>query len=672
MSDENVVQQKFTALLKETCVFFEEVDVSSEKDLKSLQSLRMCALDLLAQRSNPAYGSYLAYILGVSNIPTHYPLQPIRFLSLIAATSQNLPSDYPIEDLALAAFFADLGFRASWLGHHNDHRNVVAYRLDGLRLPWIPPQIREWITYHHDPGKDTSPNKILSFYARLLELIHGLGTDQSKPSTFTPVRAMTIVMNEFGAHPEAVKTALRTLSAYPISAWVRLNTGEVCIVIGTTPGQPTRPIVGSWINSEWVVRDLAKETSLQITREEIPSTTQQHFMNSPAYWIPGWSGSKSLSPQELTEAFSKNVTDDKINDVIDHGDNEAMSEFLPTPELAPQIQNKIQTHRSNTAPRTPLDNPLGQEELSKIREDWNTRVKQVEEAVLNLKMGVIESYKRENESYKALFQELGANVAEGIPKHAKKSAIGLVSLIQKRIEGIETYLNTARESFKEKKSGLQNIIEKLSEQGRAIQLLLSKQSDQDPLTKLLKQLVDPWITRITQAEASLYGPNWADPAEFAALETLMAKTQVYAEELLMGKGLMTRWEDEFTPAMAQTLEKARVETMNRIQLSTEEIQKGLQLQEHIYRLAHIVENHLAWNTLQRGLTEKQKGQMGDAIHHFEEAVRLQNNFWEAYACLGLCYLGKKDKRAIPIFEAAIKLNPSESSLKACLELSKRL
>src|SRR5476651_364919 len=110
------IQKKFEKLLKETGGFFSNQDQSPDEDRRTIDHLRFSALDLASDVAHPDFERFMAYLLGVTNIQTDYPLQTIRLMCLTLKLSwaEGLAKESRLEELVTAAFLADFGFRAAW------------------------------------------------------------------------------------------------------------------------------------------------------------------------------------------------------------------------------------------------------------------------------------------------------------------------------------------------------------------------------------------------------------------------------------------------------------------------------------------------------------------------------------------------------------------------------
>jgi tetratricopeptide (TPR) repeat protein len=649
----HVLQRKFEDLLRETCSFFEELDVNGPRDLAMLQSLRTLALELAAERAHPDFPAFIAYLLSVTDISTHYPLQPIRYLALVAYACHvgGVSQDTPMDELFLAAFLADLGFRASWLGHQGDHRQVVTYRLEALKQPWVTPRIHHWILEHHDAAKDSSPKKVLSFMSRFLELAHGLGNDLAKPQIFPPALALEKVVKDYTAYPDSIKTALKTLSSFPLGTWVRLSSGEAVLVVCPNPDKPLRPVVGYWHADTWKLRDLSQELAVHIAREEAPSLAQRAFSNTPSYWISGWKETKALQAQVLADAF--NVV---INSVENAGPKK-QDDIIPGGERA-QDPHVLLGDVPPPAPAPILDAPSA-EELGRFRDDWAIYVRQVEEAVDRLKMGVVESYKRENERYKSILKNSGLSSAAPEPR-AAVDFTALAAPMERRLSSAQEYLSTARTALQEKRHAFQ---EMLHHTAKALQFFAT----QSPTIS-----VSSIEARITAAEAELLGNAWTEPPAFQELDMAIGTGKQFIESLKKGLEDPLVWERATSPRVDSAWEQARAEASRQLQWQTQKIQEQRHLAEAFTKLFKAIQATTLMDHILRGITARQKGQWAEAEAYFMKAITLHPEAWEAYACLGLCYLGQKDKRAIQAFEKSSTLNPQEISLRQCLDLSKKI
>lgn len=91
-------------------------------------------------------------------------------------------------------------------------------------------------------GEEIHP---LALYVAIANLYDKLTSDHSGLKRVMPHEACEILMGMVGkAFPlEPVRMFLRNIAAYPTGSTVRLNTGEIGVVVDQNPSIPTRPIV---------------------------------------------------------------------------------------------------------------------------------------------------------------------------------------------------------------------------------------------------------------------------------------------------------------------------------------------------------------------------------------------------------------------------------------------
>ncbi|HVO33073.1 MAG TPA: hypothetical protein VMU17_04100 [Elusimicrobiota bacterium] len=396
------LQQKFIALLQTTTSLFETQEQHVDKERAVIQAIHDGAIDMAREALTPVFERFLAYLLAVNAIEADYPLQAIRFLSLVARSTAiaAVPAGQS-SDLATAAFFADLGFRPSWLGQKGTHSELTGYHLRNMGFHWFSPALHSLIDHHHDADADSSPFKCLSLWSRYLELVYGMGSDNPPGANVLPSQALETLVEERPQASAGIKIILKTISAFPLGSWVQLSSGTPALVIGANPLNPLRPRVGyatpgrqgAWA---WQEHALQQEPSLHALKEIHPSPAQSGFVNRPQLWIQGWQGEPIAAGEDWAAIF-RQAAEDPANPATTPGGSveRVWSGQAPAPRPpAPGTDHVVPSSEGADA------------ELKKLRSDWESHVKLMEESVLKLRGGLVESYRRENDHFREILGAL--------------------------------------------------------------------------------------------------------------------------------------------------------------------------------------------------------------------------------------------------------------------------
>src|SRR4051812_34245379 len=175
----NTLQPKFVALMTGVASLFAAQEAHADKDSSLIEHLRAQALALSKEAAQADFAPFLAHLLGGNETAAQYPLQSVRMLCLTAHALQGLPevSRQTFEDTCLAAFFADIGFRAAWLGQKGTHAELSAYRMRDMHFTWLTPTLERLVLFHHEGERDMSPFSLLSLAAKYLGIVYGMGVD---------------------------------------------------------------------------------------------------------------------------------------------------------------------------------------------------------------------------------------------------------------------------------------------------------------------------------------------------------------------------------------------------------------------------------------------------------------------------------------------------------------
>ncbi len=516
------LQQKFQSLLQGTTALFTSQEQNTARDHSAIDALRQTALALAAEAGTPSFEPFLAYLLGSTSIDAHYSLQVIRMLALItrAVHVENLRSNVPLEDLSTAAFLADMGFRVVWIGQKNSHTELITSRLKDMHFPWFKPGIERLIMNHHEPASDLSPSKIFSLCAHYLAMAYALGTDETLPSTLSPTKAMEALIEEHPQEALGVKILLKTLSAFPLGSWVELSNGQAALVTGTNPSNPLRPRVGIYRAAKtgggnWEEHALGKEPALHIVRELNPTPGQLALVNHPHLWIRGWQGTGTLSPEEwqsLSHVGSSGEGDGASSSRIRASQSQTVEHLLSGKTLpaAPSFGGA-------PAPLSKVQWESSEQELKKLRTDWDAYVRVIEESVGKLKMGLVDSYRRENDRYRELLDHMMhrqtsiapepiAATQEALePREVQTGMDARLERLSNEKEAIRAQLRRLREDLAALKDT--PLAQRPPEDTQAIQLLIAKTLEDLDTTE--RELLEPlaiaapteekdWIDRFTR------------------------------------------------------------------------------------------------------------------------------------------------------------------------------
>ena len=312
------LKDKFEQLLEATTAFFTDQQGNIAKDREAVAQMRHMALALAAEVEKPrTFERFLAYLLGTHTIEALYPLHAIQLMCLVVNTlRQNDVTITQRDEIATAAFFADFGCRGAWLSYQNAHAGAAIFHLRDLAAQWWTPWVERMILFHHDPQMDPSPKHIFSVAAQFLALTRGTGIDVAGQDLYSPQQAIEKIIENNALDAEGRKLFLNAFSVYPLGSWVRLNTGEIGLVIANhNAGNPLRPIVGIYHEgqsygmrrSEPSCRevDLKKHVTTFIAGDIQPTAEQKNLFLAPHLWIHNWnrfSVEDEPAVEELPEA----------------------------------------------------------------------------------------------------------------------------------------------------------------------------------------------------------------------------------------------------------------------------------------------------------------------------------------------------------------------------------
>jgi hypothetical protein len=311
------LKEKFEQLLEATTAFFTDQQGNIPKDREVIERLRQLALALATECEKPhTFERFLAYLLGTHTIEALYPLHAIQFMCLVLHTLRK--TDLKItqrDEIATAAFFADIGCRGAWLSYQNAHAGAGVFHLRDLGASWWSAWIERMILFHHDPKMDPSPNHIFSVVAHFLALTRGTGVDDAAQDIYTPAQAIEKVVENNTLDAEGRKLFLNAFSVYPLGSWVRLSSGDTGIVIANHAGNPLRPVVGIYnegqsygmlrTDSSCNEIDLKKHVTTFIAGDTQPTDQQKNLFLSPHLWIHNWNRATSEDETVAEESIEE-------------------------------------------------------------------------------------------------------------------------------------------------------------------------------------------------------------------------------------------------------------------------------------------------------------------------------------------------------------------------------
>jgi tetratricopeptide (TPR) repeat protein len=707
----DTLQTKLQKVLEPTYDFFLVENATPDQDRKTLDQLRTLLLALTSDASDPSFERMMAYILGGVVSEAHYPLQCVRMAGLTALALRHLPSASvsSSDDFIAGAFFADFGFRASWLSQEGHHFDLVRKRLISMNLPWVTPLVLDIVTHHHDPAHDVSPHHIVSLIAEYLFLVYGMGSDDAPAHLNSPVKALEIMTERHGHEPDGIRLLIKCLSAFPLGSWVRLNSGQVAFVVASNRENPLRPTVGLYKSfpsapkdASWQEWPLDKEATAHIVQELTPTTLQQAFANSPFLWIPQWKGQSFVSVEELKKAFQEvEGAPTSASTASTQAHAQLMENLWMDGGAGPRV-GTLDKSRGAPAPAPrdaraqDLRRQTGEGELGKLREEWKRYSEQVEGAIHQLKDGLLESYKRENEQYKSVLGNLtepppiqtpkapptAPVVAVAAPVKTSPAAAPTPSVPASQPKPAAALDDTARWKALRKKTSiaheqllaLRTVLEpSLQELQKTISSAHETEArlSKAPIAELPAedhQALRPVLERLRQ-ELQRLESETADPArKFPLSWAEWERIEKALREVETAPSGVDVFEKQMSAAFARAHEELTQRARN-VQLSRQAGQRLIDLGSEMDRA---IAGRLAAAYLQRALQQRPAQPPQEAIPWLEKALTSTPDLWEAHALLGACYLSQKDFRALAHLEKALTQQPTYPRLEACVVLARKV
>lgn len=750
------LQGKFHKLLEEAAAFFVVENNTPQQDRQALDRLRTSVLDLVSEAAKPSFERFLAYLLGGTRIETHYPLQAIRMACLIIQAVHKSPALQKVnrEELVMAAFLADIGFRAAWLGHKGNHVEVTSQHLKEMEFRWFTPFMEKVILFHHRPAEDPSPHKIVSLVAEYLGLTFSMGVDRSISPLLSPAKAIETMIDGNSESAEGLKILLQALSAFPLGSWVQLNSGTVALVVGGHDPNPLRPTVGFYrrpadfqgaAGSPWQEVRLSEEMTNFIAREVAPTPVQQAVMNNPCLWIPGWEGASAIPEQQLIQSFQETAVPAAVSQ-----DQEAVSSQTrvveglwsqppraekprplpppprppapaepavpaPAPDVPQETAWQEQAKFSYALEKERSEKRVADvrlkyhhDEMQHLRQEWEQYVHQMEGVVEHLKTGMMESYRRENERYKTILDDLVKEMTpiglpealrrfkdlkrepsgptlkkEPLPQPSHPGLQALADQIGQKLDLARKALLQIQEAFQQARSAAQDLLRQTQEDLRSLSsLILQPEWGAAGEKRAVQELERRWSLEVEPMESQLNHPETLTPVSVTELEMAWKTAGAMAEEArAAGQGPLSAeeaqqriayWTQELEPQLQERFSRAHQDITSGFEKISACRRVLARRRQAVQELRKIVVGQTALAHFSKGLALKEAGDPANAAASFEQALRLDPQFWEARASIGLCYWLQRDPRAIGEFEKALALNPGQSHLQRCLQLAREM
>jgi hypothetical protein len=240
------------------------IDPKGDDWAQRLRAVRDEAMGLVTRHPDHAL---LRLMHDASTDYQHYSANHALFVSVICAlAAANLPGFDKawLDPLTLAALTMNLSItsmqdemarqdsrptapqRSALLDH--GIRSATTLRTFGVTSDiWL-----DAVTHHHDapPGKIVGlpPGELCARLIRRADRYAArLSPRKSRPASTATAAAQTAFFDEGGHHDEAGQALVKTLGLYPPGVWVKLQCGELALVLRRGP-QPKAPVVASLVS----------------------------------------------------------------------------------------------------------------------------------------------------------------------------------------------------------------------------------------------------------------------------------------------------------------------------------------------------------------------------------------------------------------------------------------
>jgi tetratricopeptide (TPR) repeat protein len=320
----------------------------------------------------------------------------------------------------------------------------------------------------------------------------------------------------------------------------------------------------------------------------------------------------------------------------------------------------------------------------------------VEGAIHQLKDGLLESYKRENEQYKSVLGNLtepppiqtpkapptAPVVAVAAPVKTSPAAAPTPSVPASQPKPAAALDDTARWKALRKKTSiaheqllaLRTVLEpSLQELQKTISSAHETEArlSKAPIAELPAedhQALRPVLERLRQ-ELQRLESETADPArKFPLSWAEWERIEKALREVETAPSGVDVFEKQMSAAFARAHEELTQRARN-VQLSRQAGQRLIDLGSEMDRA---IAGRLAAAYLQRALQQRPAQPPQEAIPWLEKALTSTPDLWEAHALLGACYLSQKDFRALAHLEKALTQQPTYPRLEACVVLARKV
>lgn len=621
---------KFHQLLDETTRFFAEQTVNRQQDREGIERLRQLALILAAETEKPrTFERFLAFILGTDTIDARYPLHAIQLMCLVLHVLQDShlkPADK--EEIALAAFFADFGFRAVWLSHQKAHAGAGVFHLRDLGASWWTMWMERMVLFHHDLKMDPSPHHVFSIASHYLALTQGTGIDAAGAELLTPARAIEAMMENNELDSEGKKHFLSAFSVYPLGSWVRLSSGETGMVIANNPGNPLRPIIGVYqegqsygmLRSDHKCQeiDLRRMITTFISGDSQPTDQQKGLFLNPQLWIYRWdrvTAEDQPVPKEVADKPLPATANIPKSDTPEVRPLKVMGLAFEPPAPVAEAPAVIANFVETLPPAPPKEKsepvPVAVIPVASPEPEKKPEVDAAE--LIRIGPEVLLDMSRTLEKLEVPLHQIShrcQNETASLPKEFKK--------FRQAIQEIRSYSHTLA-SFGDTETGMVIGILSIWEG----ELAAAEQQAHEARAYMGVFLL-PWEQKKKEVQSLAQELRETKPAERWADIRREWEDSLKPGLELLATSLTKSWDQK-----QQALTAARVSMRNKVEVAR--------------RTKQLLIEKLSLMHFSRGIKLRKEKVWDEAIASFQKALALNPQFWEAHTYIGLCNLDSFDQ-----------------------------